>query len=177
MAESQQAQINMGALSQFVRLAKGSPKLVIGMVLFILLAAAAIFEPVINNARLDGQRSTEIGNYDVLLSASSKHPLGTDHFGRDVLALLFTGLKNSLLIGLIAAALATAIAVTLATIVGYIGGRVEAVITTFLRGPGKGVRLRNMVHHVQRNLAQLPALHSPWIHLRGYWEHCRRNGA
>jgi peptide/nickel transport system permease protein len=121
----------MGALSQFVRLAKGSPKLVIGMVLFILLAAAAIFEPVINNARLDGQRSTEIGNYDVLLSASSKHPLGTDHFGRDVLALLFTGLKNSLLIGLIAAALATAIAVTLATIVGYIGGRVEAVITTF----------------------------------------------
>jgi len=131
MPEAKIAQINMGAFSQFLRLAKGSPKLIVGLVVFLLLAAIAVFEPVINNARLDGGRSTEIGNYEVLLPASGRHPLGTDHFGRDVLALLFTGLKNSILIGLVAGALATVIAVLLATIVGYIGGRVETVLTAF----------------------------------------------
>ncbi len=131
MATSEQTQVDMGALSQFMRLAMGSPKLIIGLVLFIALAAAALLEPVINGARLEGLLSTEIGNYEMLESPSARHPLGTDHFGRDVLALLFTGLRNSLAIGLVAGTLATVVAVTLATVVGYVGGRVEAVITAF----------------------------------------------
>jgi peptide/nickel transport system permease protein len=124
-----QTQVSMTKLSRFLRLTRGSPKLIIGIVVFLLLAGIAIFEPAINNARLDGQRSTEIGNYDMLLEVSAKHPLGTDHYGRDMLALLFTGLRNSLMIGLVAGALATVIAVLMATTAGYIGGRVEAIIT------------------------------------------------
>lgn len=101
------------------------------MTLFLALGLAALLEPVVNGYRLGGHFSTEIGNYEVLIPASVEHPLGTDDFGRDVLALLFTGLRNSLFIGLIAGSLATAIAVVLATVAGYKGGRVEAVITTF----------------------------------------------
>ena len=131
MAKELQTQIDMSSFRQFLRLAKGSPLLIIGLVILFILATAAIFEPAINRARLDGGRSTEIGNYEMLESPSLKHPLGTDHFGRDVLALLFTGLRNSLVVGLIAGALATGIAITLATIAGYLGGRVEAGITAF----------------------------------------------
>lgn len=125
-----QSPINMGGFAQFVRLAKGSPKLIIGLLIFLILVLCAVFEPVVNDARLDGRWSTEIGAFDVLMERSWAHPLGTDHYGRDVLALLFTGLKNSLLIGVIAGSIATGIAVTLSMIVGYLGGRAEAVVTT-----------------------------------------------
>lgn len=130
MAPDQKTQFDTNKLTRFLGLAKASPKLIIGIVIFSILVLSSVFEPAINNARLDGQRSTEIGNYDMLLDVSARHPLGTDHYGRDMFALLLTGLKNSLLIGLVAGALATAIAVVLATAAGYIGGRVEAVITT-----------------------------------------------
>ena len=129
--EQTQTQVqNIRALQSFLKLMGASPKFIIGFILFIVLVSAAILEPTINGYRLEGHFSTEIGNYEVLLPASMTHPLGTDHFGRDVLALLFTGLKYSLLTGLIAGGLATAIAVVLATISGYKGGRAEAVITT-----------------------------------------------
>ncbi|MGQ9631808.1 MAG: ABC transporter permease [bacterium] len=121
---------NVGFLVTFLGIARGSPKLVIGLCIFIALAAVSLLEPVINDYRLEGHRSTEIGIYDVLLPPSLRHPLGTDHFGRDMLALLLTGLKHSLTIGLIAGSLATVIAVTLAVIAGYKGGRLEATITT-----------------------------------------------
>lgn len=111
-------------------ISKGSPKLVFGTILFLVLLLIAIFEPAINNARLQGHKSTEIGIYDKYAPATLQHPLGTDGYGRDVMAVMTTGLRHSLQIGLVAGAVATAIAITLAMMAGYIGGRVEAVITT-----------------------------------------------
>jgi peptide/nickel transport system permease protein len=125
------AQKRISFVGSFWGIARGSPKLIIGIVIFILLAAISILEPLVNNYRLGGHFSTEIGIYDVLLPPSWDHPLGTDHFGRDLLGILFTGLRHSLMIGLIAGGLATAIAVSLAVIAGYKGGRLEALITTF----------------------------------------------
>jgi peptide/nickel transport system permease protein len=62
---------------------------------------------------------------------SSKHPLGTDSKGRDMMAMLVSGARISLAVGLIA----TLIAILLGTIVGvvsaYFGGWVDSVLMRF----------------------------------------------
>jgi peptide/nickel transport system permease protein len=88
----------------------------------------AIFEPYINNHLLKGHSPTEFGLFPKLLPPSFEHPLGTDHFGRDILSLQLIGLKYSLIIGLLAGGIATLIAVVIATASGYLGGKVDRVL-------------------------------------------------
>jgi peptide/nickel transport system permease protein len=121
--------VRTGGFRTFARLLRESPILVVGLVIFTLLALGAVFEPVINNARLDGHLSTELGIYNAREASSREHPFGTDHYGRDVLALQFTGLRNSLLVGLIAGGISMGISVVLAMLAGFLGGRTEAIIT------------------------------------------------
>jgi peptide/nickel transport system permease protein len=122
--------IRTGGLRTFARLLRESPRLLVGIILFAILLLAGILETPINNARLGGYKSTEVGIFDVNMPPSAAHPLGTDVSARDELALLMTGLKNSLVIGFIAGVFGTALALILGTSAGYFGGRVEAVITT-----------------------------------------------
>jgi peptide/nickel transport system permease protein len=56
---------------------------------------------------------------------SAEHPLGTDDLGRDRLARLLYGMRFSLLLAPIAAALATLLAAVVGGIAGYCGGWVE----------------------------------------------------
>lgn len=56
------------------------------------------------------------------------HPLGTESSGRDMLALLITGTPNSMLVGLIAAAIGMVVGVLLGMSAGFMGGWVDAVI-------------------------------------------------
>lgn len=53
------------------------------------------------------------------------HLLGTDQIGRDLAARLFTGLRISLLIGVVATAVALVIGVAWGATAGYLGGRVD----------------------------------------------------
>ena len=68
------------------------------------------------------------GLYD---SPSSEAWLGTDNFGRDVFTQLMFGTRTSLLIGVIAGALAIVIGVTIGTLAGYHGGRIEEALMAF----------------------------------------------
>ena len=65
------------------------------------------------------------------VSGTWKHPLGTDSKGRDMLAMLISGARVSLLVGLIA----TGIAIILGTIIGvlsaYMGGWVDNALMRF----------------------------------------------
>ncbi|MCD6546868.1 MAG: ABC transporter permease [Thermotogae bacterium] len=108
---------------------KNSPKFLTGLIIISCMIILALVEPYINDYRLHGHSPTEIGLYDIFLDPSWEHPLGTDSYGRDVLALLLTGLKYSLFIGFTAGGMATIIAVFLASVAGYKGGKVEAFIT------------------------------------------------
>lgn len=56
------------------------------------------------------------------------HPLGTESSGRDMLALVLTGTPNSLLIGLIAAAIGIAVGTILGMLAGFLGGWVDVLI-------------------------------------------------
>lgn len=116
--------------SGFLALLRNSNIFRVGFGLLATILLLAIFEPLINDFRLGGHKSTEFGAFNKLLPYSLEHPLGTDHFGRDTLALQLTGLKFSLMIGLTAGAIATLISVTVALIAGYLGGKVDAFLNS-----------------------------------------------
>ena len=58
-----------------------------------------------------------------------KHPLGSDHVGRDYLSRLLYGAQISLLIGFCVALISGVIGTALGVVAGYFGGRVDMVIT------------------------------------------------
>lgn len=59
---------------------------------------------------------------------SEKFPLGTDSWGRDLLALLLHGIKNSFYIGVTAAAIALAIGLTIGVISGFKGRLIDSFL-------------------------------------------------
>jgi peptide/nickel transport system permease protein len=59
---------------------------------------------------------------------SLRHPLGTDHLGRDVYSRLVYGAQISLTISVLAACLGAVVGVAAGLVAGYRGGRVDAVI-------------------------------------------------
>ena len=115
-------------LAGFSTTLRTSAKLRLGLFLLLLLIGIAVFEPYINNYRLGGTNPVSLGRYSRLLPPSVEHPLGTDHFGRDVLSLQILGLKWSLMIGLLTGSIATLVAVIIATVAGYLGGRVDGIL-------------------------------------------------
>ena len=58
--------------------------------------------------------------------------LGTDNFGRDVLAQLVAATRTSLLIGLMAGTIATLIGITIGLIAGYVGGTVDNILASII---------------------------------------------
>lgn len=59
------------------------------------------------------------------------HPLGTDSKGRDMLAMLISGARISLLVGLIATGIAVFIGVVIGVLSAYLGGWVDNVLMRF----------------------------------------------
>lgn len=62
-------------------------------------------------------------------SGTWAHPLGTDNLGRDYLSRMIYGSRISLLIGFSAMAISGLIGATLGLLGGYMGGRVDLVVT------------------------------------------------
>jgi peptide/nickel transport system permease protein len=60
---------------------------------------------------------------------SSEHFLGTDHLGRDMFALLVSGLRSSLLVGFVAGTVATVLGTCVGVYGGYVGGWLDDVLT------------------------------------------------
>jgi len=59
---------------------------------------------------------------------SIRHPLGTDHLGRDLLAQLMYGAQTSFLIGITAAAMAVFIGTSVGLTAGYFGGAIDNLL-------------------------------------------------
>jgi len=59
---------------------------------------------------------------------SAEYPLGTDFFGRDMLAVMVRGIWQTAVIGLIAGAIGTGVGVILGFLSAYYGGAVDTII-------------------------------------------------
>ena len=117
----------LGLLGAF----RSSTKLSLGIAILILVVLIGIL-----NGPLMAVLAQHVGADPLDFNANhwkkpdSVNVLGTDGTGRDVLALMLTGLVTSLKIGVIAGVISTSIAVIIAFVAAYKGGVFDAVLAT-----------------------------------------------
>jgi peptide/nickel transport system permease protein len=75
--------------------------------------------------RFGPDRSEAAGQELVERAPSGSHPLGEDHFGRDLLARVVWGARVSLAVGFVATTIALVIGIALGAFAGYFGGVVD----------------------------------------------------
>jgi peptide/nickel transport system permease protein len=118
-----------------MRLWSGDARLMWGGVILVTLIVCAVFAPVMGSM-MGNANPTAIG--DVLATrlvrplgtdgAGSLHWLGTDAFGRDVLARLWLGARISIGVGVIGSGLAGVLGIALGMIAAWRGGVTDRVI-------------------------------------------------
>ena len=96
---------------------------VIGIVILLVFAFLALAAPLLTP--YDPAKQMLESAFE---RPSRAHPLGTDNLGRDILARIMYGGRATLMIGILAVALATAVGVPLGLVSGYFGGWVDMVI-------------------------------------------------
>jgi peptide/nickel transport system permease protein len=101
-----------------------SPAGRIGFILTLLLLALALLAPILNPYDPATDR-----DYLVRLSPpSSAHWFGTDALGRDILTLVWYGIRTSLLISVISVSVGLVVGVGLGLLAGYLRGPIETGI-------------------------------------------------
>lgn len=96
----------------------------IGLMLFLIVAFAAVFAPV-----LAPDDPFALGAKPFLRIGAAGHVLGTDNLGRDVLSQILYGARVSLSIGLVAAGISAIVGVIVGGIAGYFGGWVDLLLS------------------------------------------------
>jgi len=98
-----------------------------GLMVVVVLLLLAIFADV-----LAPYPYTKV-NFGRLNEAPSRdYPLGTDQIGRDLLSRMIYGARVSMLVGLGAQIIIVLIGVPMGAIAGYLGGRVDLVLTRII---------------------------------------------
>jgi peptide/nickel transport system permease protein len=95
----------------------------IGLSLLSLIILATAFGP-----HLYGVDPFELVGAPFMRPGEDGLLLGTDSLGRDLFAGLLVGGRPTIIVGLIAAAIATVIGISIGSLAGYFGGAVEAVL-------------------------------------------------
>lgn len=94
------------------------------LLIICLMVLAAVFGPLLVPFEYN-----EITKTDVYAAPGENgHLLGADLLGRDLLARILTGLRMSLMIGVVATSVALVIGVTWGATAGYFGGKVDEVM-------------------------------------------------
>ena len=105
------------------RLAR-SPAAIVGLLLLVLVIAMALAAPIV----FPKDPLSLAGRPLQWPFVNSRFWLGTDTTGRDIAAQVFHGARISLLIGVVATALAITIGIVLGALAGYYGGVVDDVL-------------------------------------------------
>ena len=115
-------------LLEIWRRLKKSKVAMVGLVMLIFLILLAIFADVLVDYDLVIKQSLP----DKLQGSSSAHWLGTDAFGRDILARIIHGSRISLSIGFVSIAVSLIIGGAIGSIAGYYGGKIDMIIMRFI---------------------------------------------
>ena len=100
---------------------------VVGGVTVILLCLVAIFADFL------APYSYTKANFGKIYEFPSREfPLGTDQLGRDVLSRMIFGARVSMLVGVGARVIIVMIGVPIGLVAGYLGGRVDLLLTRFI---------------------------------------------
>ena len=100
------------------------PSLVVGLVLFSPIVLGSIIVPFISP---HGPTESVAGRQ--LLPPSSEHLFGTDLFGMDIFTRVFAGGRYDLGVAFIAALIGMSVGVIIGGFSGYIGGRVDELVS------------------------------------------------
>jgi peptide/nickel transport system permease protein len=103
----------------------------VGFSILAVLVLIAVLQPWLNRLLIGEVDPITMGSFAAYLEPSAEHWLGTDRWGRDVLALVLVGLRYSLLIALLAGIAATSIGIVIGFVAGYKGGTLDSVLRTF----------------------------------------------
>jgi len=137
-------------VAEVARLFRKSGSAVFGLVLVVVLGAAAVLAPLLaphNPDTIDTARR-------LARPFTVGHPLGTDEFGRDLLSRLMYGARVSFLVSFLAVGVAALVGVSTGLLAGYRGGAIEfhihsvtgGMVSTAIVGetrPGDRWRLSN----------------------------------
>jgi peptide/nickel transport system permease protein len=105
---------------------------IIGLVLFVIIAAMAVFAPWITP-----QDPYDLAQLDImdgnlppgaLSMTGAPFWLGTDDQGRDMLSAIIYGLRMSLVVGALSTLIALAIGMSVGVLAAYFGGRIDSLI-------------------------------------------------
>jgi len=110
-------------LRQLARRFAGNRLALAGLVLFVIIGATALFAPWL--APYSPVR-TDFTAY--LQPPTSRHPLGTDELGRDVMSRIIFGSRASLEAGVISVGLAIAAGLPLGIVAGFYRGRLDDLL-------------------------------------------------
>lgn len=101
----------------------------VGLVLLILLIFMALTADLFFDYNLDvvGQNMA-----DRLQSPSAEHWLGTDQYGRDMLARIVFGSRISLVVGLVTIAIGLSFGAVIGAVAGYYGGKIDNLLMRFM---------------------------------------------
>lgn len=117
--------------SQFLevwRRLKKSKVAIVGLIILILLVLMAVFADVL----VDYDVAIKQNLKDKLQGPSAAHWLGTDSFGRDILARIIHGSRVSLSIGFISVIVSLIVGGAIGSIAGYYGGKLDMIVMRFI---------------------------------------------
>ena len=107
---------------------KRNPRAMVAFVVVMIFAALAILGHF-NILRFQDKASTfDLDNRYVKAFTTWEHPLGTDNFGRDVLARVIAGTRVSLFLGAAAGVIMVPIAIIMGSLSGYYGKTSDDII-------------------------------------------------
>lgn len=98
-----------------------------GMILLIIMVLSVVLVPFITGWTMEG---FDIGKFNN--APSTRHLLGTDGLGRDILTRLFWGGRISILIGIVAVIVDVLFGILFGVIAGFYGGIVDSLIMRFV---------------------------------------------
>ncbi|QBD78049.1 ABC transporter permease [Ktedonosporobacter rubrisoli] len=122
-------------MRRFIQAIRGfwsaSHKVQIGIVILAFFILVALFHPLINSAIGHGSDPLAVSASEAWELPNAQHLLGTDRYGRDILAMTVTATVASLEVGTIAGLLSTIIGVVVAFVAGYKGGKLDSFLSGF----------------------------------------------
>jgi peptide/nickel transport system permease protein len=105
------------------RLVRAYPLGAFGAGVLLAMVIAAVFAPW-----LAPHDPLQTDYAQVVKPPSLVHPLGTDHFGRDVLSRVIFGARTALLVGLVASFASATLGAAVGAVTAYFGGRVDLIV-------------------------------------------------